>query len=201
MAKNFKIPRFYKTLLALTAVLGPMIWLIFTQDGQRRTDLVLMSVLGRPSFDAALESFTDDLTEARLRESFPDLELQCGDVSNPFGNRVCIGEIGSFNQYPASAVSLYFRDEQLAALKVIYQPFYHEGIRTWVMRRLARAANEAGLSTEATIAPVVANGTATWAASDGVLVLKDGALGESDEPALMWLSNGVLTKMVGSESG
>lgn len=193
MARDFRIPRLYKTLLALAAVLGPIYWLMVTEDGQRRTDLALMGILGRPPFNAALESFSDRLTEARLRERFPAIELSCADGANVFGDRHCGARIGSFNQYPARGLSLFFDRERLSAVKVLYPPVYHGRLRGWVERRVARLAE--GSSEAAggqTPEPVVADGVAAWRVPDGVLMLKDGELGRGDEPALIWLSAGTL---------
>ncbi|MGE5153695.1 MAG: hypothetical protein ACM3ST_06735 [Bdellovibrio bacteriovorus] len=189
MARDFRIPRLYKTLLALAAVLGPIYWLMLTEDGQRRTDLALMWILGRPSFDAALESFTDRLTEARLRETFPALDLQCVDGSNPFGDRLCGARIGSFNQYPARGLTLFFDGGRLAAVKVLYPRAYQARIRGWVERRVARLGEG---TPGAVTTPVVDGGAAAWRVTDGVLMLKDGDLAPSDEPALMWLSAATL---------
>jgi hypothetical protein len=189
MARDFKIPRLYKTLLALAAVIGPIYWLMLTEDGQRRTDLTLMWILGRPPFDAALESFSGRLSEARLRESFPAIDFQCSDGTNPFGDRLCAARIGSFNQYPARGLSLFFDQGRLSAVKVLYPPAYQGRMRGWVERRVARLAEgPAGAST----APVVDGGVAAWRVTDGVLMLKEGVLGRSDEPALLWLSGATL---------
>jgi hypothetical protein len=192
VARDFRIPRLYKTLLALAAVLGPLYWLMLTEDGRRRTDLALMGILGRPAFDAALESFTDRLTETRLRQSFPALELQCNDGVNPFGDRLCLAQIGSFNGYPARGLSLFFDGGRLSAAKVLYPRAYHASIRGWVERRAARVSAEADGSGRQTPAPVVDNGVAAWRVPDGVLMLKDGELGPDDEPALVWLSGASL---------
>lgn len=204
MARDFKIPRLYKTLLALAAVLGPIYWLMLTEDGQRRTDLTLMWILGRPSFDAALESFSDRLSEARLRESFPAIDFQCSDGTNPFGDRLCAARIGSFNQYPARGLSLFFDQGRLSAAKVLYPPAYHGRLRAWVERRVAGVAAQAdggpesggdgqiGGGAGSGQAPVVSEGVAAWRVPDGVLMLKDEDLGRADEPALVWLSGATL---------
>jgi len=173
-------------------VLGPIYWLMFTKDGQRRTDMVLMAILGRPPFDAALESFSDRLTETRLRESFPGLGLQCADGRNPFGDRLCAAPIGSFNQYPARALTLYFQGDRLTAVKVIYQPAYHAQIRGWVERRATRSGMGTNVPGSGAAVPEVRDGVASFPAAEGVLVLKDGALGGADEPALIWLSAAAL---------
>lgn len=189
MARDFRIPRLYKTLIALAAVLGPIYWLMLTEDGQRRTDLALMWILGRPSFNAALESFTDRLTEERLRESFPAIDFQCSDGASPFGDRLCGARIGSFNQYPARGLSLFFNGGRLSAVKVLYPPAYHARIRAWVERRVAGLAQRAAGRSPL---PVVEGGVSAWRVSDGVLMLKEGELGRGDEPALVWLSGATL---------
>jgi hypothetical protein len=183
MARDFRIPRFYKTLLALAVVIGPMYWLMFTADGQRRTDMVLMFLMGRPAFDAALESFAPSLGEAKLLESFPKVDFACRAGGAPFGERTCSARIGSFNQYPAQAASLFFSNDALTAVKVDYQPAYHGGIRGWIERRIARLDP---LATPPS--PEIDQGVASWRAADGVLVMKDGELAPEDEPALFWLA-------------
>lgn len=194
MTRDFRIPRRYKTLLALVAVLGPIGWLMFTEDGQRRTDLALMTILGRPAFDAALESFTDRLTEARLRERFPAIELACMDGESPLGDRFCGAQIGSFNQYPARELALFFDGGRLSAVKVLYPRAYHARIRGWVERRVARLREVPEGSPPA---PLVNGGVAAWPVTDGALMLKDGDLGPSDEPALLWLSGVALARREG----
>ena len=57
--RDFKIPPRYKTLLMLTLVFGPFFWLAFTEDGQWRTDLALMFVLGKEDFNPALDGLLD----------------------------------------------------------------------------------------------------------------------------------------------
>lgn len=192
MARTLQIPRLYKTLLALAAVLGPIYWLMLTEDGQRRTDLALMRILGRPAFDAALESFTERLSEERLRASFPAIDLECLDRPNRFGDRFCGARIGSFNQYPAKALSLSFLGGRLSAVKVIYPPAYHARIRGWVERRVARLAEGVSGAGAPAPQPVIDGGLAAWRVVDGVLMLKDGGLGPGDEPALIWLSGATL---------
>jgi hypothetical protein len=183
MARDFRIPRLYKTLLALAVVIGPMYWLMFTPDGRRRTDMALMFLMGRPAFDAALESFAPSLGEDKLLAAFPKVDFACRTGGTPFGERTCSASIGSFNQYPARAASLFFRNGALSAVKVLYQPAYHAEIRGWVERRVARLDP---LATPP--AAEVAQGVASWPATHGMLVMRDGALAPGDEPALLWLA-------------
>lgn len=183
MARDLRMPRTYKTLLAVALVVGPMYWLLVTPDGQRRTDLALMTLLGRPAFDAALDRFSPRLGEARLRADFPALDLHCTDGANPFGDRLCTAVLGSFNQYPARGLSLYFRGGSLAAVKVLYQPAYTRAIRGWVERRPGRVRENGN-----PVGPHLDRGVASWAVAEGALVMQEGEPGAAGEPALFWLA-------------
>ncbi|NEV64239.1 hypothetical protein [Thiorhodococcus minor] len=185
---DLKLPKTYKTFLMLALVFGPFFWLAFTEDGQRRTDLALMFVFGKPEFNAALDAFGSDLTESELRETFPKLELQCADGPNPFGDRICGAEIGAFNQMPASAVTLFFDRDEVRAAKVEYRRAYHEMMQDWVKQR---AATREPSPLAASFADQT-EGVMVTAVQDGVLVLREGALGEDEEPALMWLSQAAI---------
>ncbi|NEX20074.1 hypothetical protein G3480_07055 [Thiorhodococcus mannitoliphagus] len=185
---DLKLPKTYKTVLMLALVFGPFFWLAFTEDGQRRTDLALMFVFGKPEFNAALDTFGSDLTEAKLRETFHKLELQCADGRNPFGDRICGAEIGAFNQIPASSLTLFFERDGLRATKVQYRRAYHEMVRGWVKERVA--AREP--SPLAARFAEQAEGVMVTPVEDGVLVLREGELGKDEEPALMWLSQAAI---------
>ncbi|MBK1643958.1 hypothetical protein CKO25_04650 [Thiocapsa imhoffii] len=185
MERDYKLPSLYKSLLILALVFGPFFWLAFTEDGQRRTDLALMFILGKPEFNAALETMSTALTEAQFRETFPNLALQCADGRNPFGNRLCAAPIGSFNGIPSASVAFFFAQDRLQAVKLSYRRAYHTVIRDWVERRVTSRRDPRALQQ-----PIVQvdDGVASWEVSDGVLVLRDGPLANHEEPALFWLA-------------
>lgn len=188
MSANLKLPKAYKTFLMLALVIGPFFWLAFTEDGQRRTDLALMGLLGKPEFNAALDAFDGRLTEAKLRETFPKLEFQCAVGANPFGNRLCGAEIGAFNQIPAASVTLFFQDDRLRATKVVYRRAYHDMVRRWVDQRVgARQTNPL-----ATPVPAQEEGVIAHPVADGLLLMREGELTDDDEPALIWLSQAAI---------
>lgn len=189
MERDYKLPSPYKSLLMVALVLGPFYWLAFTEDGQRRTDLALMFLLGKPELNAAMELFTSGLTEARFRETFPKLEFQCAEGANPFGDRLCAAEIGAFNAMPAASVTLFMVGEQLRAVKVSYRRAYHSLIREWVEARI-----DALPESSPAVLPLLHDGVATWDVPDGVLVLRDGPLENHEDPALFWLSGAVMAE-------
>ncbi|EXJ15114.1 hypothetical protein [Imhoffiella purpurea] len=188
MNKDLKLPKTYKTLLMLALVLGPFCWLAFTEDGQRRTDVALMALLGHPEFNPAIESFNGGLTESRLREVFPKLEWACADGSNPFGNRLCRADIGSFNQIPASNITFFFDGDRLRAAKLVYRRAYHGLISDWLDRRLGGRGAASPVAAESRSA----EGVETYQVDDGEIFLREGELGEDEEPALLWISRASL---------
>lgn len=188
MERNLKLPKLYKTLLMLALVFGPFYWLAFTEDGQWRTDLALMFVLGKPEVNVALDAFNSGLTEARVRETLPKLEFQCADGRNPFGDRLCAAEIGAFNGVPSSSLTLFLAGDRLRAAKLLYRRAYHPQMRRWVEERVGAPRAEASTAAVAT----QDDGVVSWTVPDGLLIMRDGDLAERDESALFWLSRAVL---------
>lgn len=182
MSVTLKLPKAYRTFLLLAIVIGPFYWLTFTEDGRWRTDLALMGFLGRPDFNAALEVFDGTLTESKLRAGFSKLDWRCADGPNPFGDRLCVAVIGSFNQIPARSVSVFLQGGSLRAVKVVYQPAYHAQIRRWIERH-ASAVEQGALP------PATADqGVIVQPVVGGVLLLPESAPHKGDEPALIWLA-------------
>lgn len=167
------LPPLYLKLLLLAAVIGPFYWLVFTDDGQRRTDLVLLHLMGRPEVRLAIENLRPDVTEADFRKLYPDLELTCGAGGAPFGERLCATRIGAFNQIPARALTLFLAGDRLTAVRVDYGRGYHEELRAQLERRVGRPVTGQALS---------------WPVSDGVLLMPVTKPDSDSEAALFWLS-------------
>lgn len=123
---NYRLPRSYKLLLSLALVIGPIAWLMFTEDGKRRSDLFLLHILGNPSFNLAYEKLSPAVTEAVIREQFPKVEFHCDSVATPVGDRLCAAKIASFNGLPARSAQLYFAGERLRMLQLGYRLPYHD---------------------------------------------------------------------------
>jgi hypothetical protein len=196
MERDFKLPSLYKSLLMLALVFGPFYWLAFTEDGQRRTDLALMFLLGKPELNAAMDAFNSTLTEARFRETFPKLAFQCADGANPFGDRLCAAEIGAFNGIPASSVTLFLSGDGLRAVRLSYRRAYHGWIRAWVEGRVGipEDAQRGGSIAETD------DGVVTWTVPDGLLIMRDGDLARADDPALLWLSRAALARQAAAQA-
>lgn len=179
---RYRIHPLYKKLLLLVIVIGPFFWLVFTEDGQWRTDTVLLSLLGRVELNLALERLHPELTEEALRELYPDLDLDCGALANPLGDRLCAARIGTFNGIPSDRLTLFFDDDRLNAVKVNYRRNYHDRLVRSLHRRIGvpRESDVARDDDEAA--------THTWLVDHGVVVIRAGQLGRDEESAVLWLS-------------
>ncbi len=172
----------YKKSLLLTIVLGPIIWLVFTADGQRRTDLALLYLFGKGELNLAMERLHGEMTEARFRALFPDLGLICDEGANPFGDRLCTAEIGAFNAIPARAFTLFLRGDRLSAAKLTYRRAYHATLKQQLAGRLGRP-DQRSLS-----GPVFVEGPLAWKVGKGLLLLSSKEPETDADAALMWLS-------------
>jgi len=181
---NLRLNPLYKKLLLLSLVLGPMIWLMLTEDGQRRSDLVLLYLFGKEELNLAIENLHGNMTEVDFRALFPELPLECDDGANPFGDRLCTAEIGSFSAIPARAFTLFLQGDLLRAAKVNYRRVYHSKLETQLSRRLGVRGGHDNSGPDAVF----------WQVSDGLLLMPTVAPKDDSEAALMWLSAAVVQR-------
>ncbi len=174
--RRFKLPRLYKNLLLLAVVIGPLWWLLLTDDGRRRTDLVMLELFGEPTLLLNLQALDSQFSEAQFMTLYPDLDWQCQARSTEFGDRICFTRIGIFNDVPASYVTLFFRGPGINALKLVYRPRYHTYLRSELTHQLGTARNRN-------------NGSVlSWQTEHGYILMPTAAEHE-DESALLWFSS------------
>ncbi len=180
---NLRLNPLYKKLLLLAVVLGPIYWLVFTDDGQRRMDLVMLYVFGDGGeLNLAIEKLHSEMTEDQFRGLFPDLALVCDDRSNPFGDRLCTAEVDAFSGIPARAFTLFLSGESLRAAKLNYRRSYHEALQQDLTRRVGTLVPQSLQGPEAIEGPL------SWVVGDGLLLMPSQEPESEANAALMWLS-------------
>lgn len=173
---NLKLPRGYKLILSLALIAGPFTWLMFTEDGQRRSDLFILHALGAPGFNIGYDRLNSAVTEADINAQFPKVEFQCAEQATPFGRRVCAAEIASFNGLPARKATLFYGDGTLNALQLDYRARYHD---------MLAGSLRTGLG--APLTPV-GEGVLLWRLDDGVVMLSAEQPENEADAALLWLT-------------
>jgi len=182
MAK--KKPSIHKTLLMLILVFVPPYWLIFTDEGTRLTDTALLWVLGEDEIKFNVRELDASFTREDIQKVYSGNEWHCGEKDTPFGNNLCATQIGTFNGYPSRMLTIYFRDDNISAFKLIYRDQYHKQLMGYFIQQLGQPSNvEDVMIAEGPDAKNVLE----WDLNHGVLLMTK-ELGKTDEPSLLWLA-------------
>lgn len=189
-ANPMRLNKNYKTLLILSLVLGPFFWLVLSADGQRRSDLVMLSLFtDREPMNLALANLQPQFSEQDFRRNLPEIPLQCEDRSGHFGSRVCAAPIAAINGAPAKQVSLYFESGALNAVKLVYEAAHQD----YLAERLTYDLGPPSRSGEAPDD----QGVRTWNTAHGQVLLPL-VPGLGEDPSLLWLSNRFLSETADS---
>jgi hypothetical protein len=188
---NLKLNKHYKTLLILALVLGPFIWLVISADGQRRSDLVMLSLLtDREPLNLAFANLQGGFSESEFLRNLPEIPFDCVDRAGHFGDRVCSAPIAAVNGAPAQMISLHFDDGALNALRLVYQAAHQE----YLLQRLdydLGAPSRSGTTLDD-------HGVRTWDTDHGRVLLPLDP-GSMERPDLLWLSNSYLLQTAGEK--
>jgi hypothetical protein len=179
---NFKISSLYKRLIAFLVVIGPIYWLVFTEDGQRRTDSVVLFLWGEDEIKFNLEALDDRFNEAELKTVFPDIDWQCKDSNTNLGNRICTAKIGIYNGIPAHYILVYFHEQRVSGVKIGYRRIYHDQLIQQLLQQLGEPVKEKKYDD---VMQRVDRTILRWDTSRGNVFLKK-VLNEEEESALMW---------------
>lgn len=187
---NFKLPLLYKKLLLLAMVFGPITWLMFTDDGQRRTDTVVLWLFGEKEIKMDLAVLDSHFTEADLKQVYPDLNWQCQTRQTPYGDQLCASRVGILNGIPSRYISFIFQDGQLSAVKLNYRNNNHEQLQVQLRQQLGSP----DLEPRTTVATSPdAEEILQWRTAYGVVVMKRVLLSD-EEPSLFWLASNHLAQ-------
>jgi hypothetical protein len=176
------MPRRLLVLLTLILVGGPLAWLVFTKDGQRRADLFFLPLFGRPTVDLSLADLNSRLHEEDLRVKLPGADLQCVDEVTPFGGRVCTARIGAFARLPAESLTFFLARGDLRAAKLKYRRDVHAEVAAYLSERLGEGdTTKRGPDGSAAL-------VTNWSVLDGLVLTHAGDLAPQDEAAVLWMS-------------
>jgi hypothetical protein len=170
----------FRALIAVLLVL-PLLAVVFTEGGQRRTDLLLVNLFGNPTAEFALDGFSPVVDEGRMKRELPQLTFDCANVPSPFGERACRAPLGAFNGIPANQATFFFAGARLNAVELVYARAYHNFLRESLIKTFGEPMRQD-------------NGVALlrWNAGEGNLNLLAERPGPGEaEPALLWLAGPV----------
>jgi hypothetical protein len=175
---------FHKTLLALIVVFVPPFFLVFTEEGNRVSDSVLLWLFDRPAVKLDLKQASAEYTESELKQVYPKLQWKCGRVDSEFGQTACNATIGTFNELPAQRLLAFFANGRLNAIELAYLPRYHQALLRQLLKSLGQPQNAASATGDSPRTDPVLQ----WSTGRGLVILKK-TLKPDDQAMLLWLAS------------
>jgi hypothetical protein len=174
--KRFRMHPLFKRGMAFIMVIAPFWWLVMTDDGQRRNDLVMNALFGDGEpMNLSFSKLTADARREDFEANWPELALQCTDSSSKYGDRVCIAAITEINGTPAHHVHLYLQSQRINAVQLLYVREHHQYMLTRLYDELGPAKDM--------------NGVWQWITPWGLVVAPKTLTSDSDAE-VWWISTG-----------
>ena len=189
---TYRLPLIYKKLLILCVVFGPILWLMFTEDGQRRTDTMVLWLFGEEEISMDLDALSNQYAEQEIGKVYGNLNWRCQDREDTYGDRVCVARIGIFNGIPARYLTVFYRDGRLSAVKLHYRAHNHGQLQSQLYT-LWGDPYEPTQTTSEDSGQVL-----QWRTHFGLVLMKKALIGD-DEPALFWLSSNLVSGTLETE--
>lgn len=171
----------HKRLFLVVIVVLPMWWLLFTDDGKRRSDTLMLWMAGGDPIDLNFKALNRDYSVAEWKQVFSDIEWNCEAKSTSFGDHYCYSEISSYNGVPARYLTVFFADDHVHAVKLVYRNQYHQQMGADLHQQL-------GLPDRSRPLPSSEEDLLQWKTDYGKVLIKAGIRPE-EEASLLWISH------------
>lgn len=170
---------FHKRLFLVIIVVAPMYWLLFTEDGKRRSDTLILWLAGGDPIDINFKVLDNQYSVADWQKVFSDIDWSCKDEQTFFGDQYCYSEISSYNGIPAKYLTVFFKDSHVNAVKLVYRNQYHQQLGKDLYQQLGTPLHQQHESEE--------NDMLQWHTDHGTVMLKT-ELKPNEQASLIWLS-------------
>lgn len=184
MRETLSINKLYKNLIFIVIVVGPIYWFMFTTDGKRRTDTVMLWLFGGESIELNFDALDYRYKLSEWKKVYPDLDWQCKESNSSFGNNLCYSDIASYNGIPSRYLSVFFENEYTSAIKLGYRDQYHKDMGEDLIHQLGQPKNATPLGKKVESSDKILE----WKTPGGSVLLKQD-LKRSEEPVLLWLAD------------
>lgn len=171
---------FHKRLFLVVLVVAPMYWLVFTEDGRRRSDTLILWVMGGGDpIDLNFKALDSHYSMKDWKTVFDDIDWQCEDQTSAFGEQICFSKISSYNGIPAYYLSVFFQKDYVTAVKLAYRHQYHQKLGLDLQQQLGAPMQKTHETSE--------NDMLQWQTDHGVVLIKT-ELKQEEEASLIWLA-------------
>lgn len=170
---------FHKRIFLVIIVVAPMWWLLFTEDGKRRSDTLVLWLMGGDPIDINFSVLDNKYSVDDWKKVFSDISWQCREQRSEFGDYLCFSEISSYNGIPARYLSVFFKNSYVHAIKLVYRNQYHQQIALDLQQQLGTPVNQLGSTAEGDVLK--------WDAGYGMLFIKK-SLTSNEDASMMWVT-------------
>lgn len=170
---------FHKRLFLVIIVVAPMYWLLFTEDGRRRSDTLILWLAGGDPIDINFKVLDNQYSAEDWKRVFSDIDWACKDEQTFFGNQYCYSEVSSYNGIPAKYLTVFFKNSHVNAVKLVYRNQYHQQLGKDLYQQLGTPLQQKHESEE--------NDMLQWHTQHGTVMLKT-ELTPNEPASLIWLS-------------
>jgi len=173
------IMKLYKTLIFIGMVVGPIYWLMFTDDGTRRTDTMVLWLAGGQLIDLNFKALDSHFKPADWKRVYPDADWQCKETRSSLGDSLCYAEIASYNGIPSNYLSVFFYNEITTAVKLAYRDQYHNEIGRDLVEQLGKPSVKNQPDNSSIL---------QWETDSGLILLKK-TLKRGEDATLIWIAH------------
>ncbi len=170
---------FHKRFFLVLIVVAPMYWLLFTEDGKRRSDMVVLWLAGGDPISLNFKVLDNNYSIEEWKKVFEDVDWSCKDQTTAFGDQYCYSEISSYNGIPARYLTAYFKNSHVNAVKLVYRNQYHQQLGNDLQQQLGMPLVQTHESVE--------NDLLQWHTDHGTVMIKT-ELTADEKASLIWLS-------------
>ena len=178
-----RMAKLYKTIILIAMIVGPLYWLMITEDGKRRTDTLMLWLTGGDPININFLVLDNKYTSDEWQKVFKDIPWQCREESSSWGDEMCYAEISSYNGIPARYLSAFFSAKHISGIKLVYRNQYHNELGLELQHQLGKPdllnTDSEGNPDEKSILQ--------WQTEGGIVLLKQQLASGEEEAALLWL--------------
>lgn len=174
--------KIYKTIILIAMICGPLWWLMATDDGMRRTDTLILWLSGGDPININFKALDKNYTTDEWRKVYEDIPWECTPQKSSWGDEVCIAEISSYNGIPSRYISVYFGNNHISGVKLVYRNQYHDELGAELQYQLGRPQLVRGNDENTSEQPTLLQ----WQTDGGAVLIKQQLASGEEEASLIW---------------
>lgn len=173
------IATLHKRIFLVAIVVLPMYWLLFTEDGKRRSDTLILWMMGGDPIDINFRALDNKYSQDDWKKVYSDIDWQCRTQQTAFGESMCFSEISSYNGLPARYLSVFFDNSHTSAVKLVYRNQYHQQLGQDLQQQLGLPLHKTGKTAD--------DDVLQWQTDHGMILIRK-SLKPDEEATLIWLA-------------